>query len=432
MMSVDLVDRGFNLVFSTEGNIPIKVQRTGSSGWLVRMPAGQKTIRTVSLVGCANNAKNLPGRNTGTLRDLSYHNLVVGDAVAYLDSCSPGAGRKGYMNDFPGRSSVSAATAIVVVPSEFPIEVPCFRGPAIGDADTPIVKFLRTRPIRRDSLKMELLPSVIDIASLPEPVWPRGKPGFEYLTNIFSRFNGELYAGWDTDTRTPDSQHPGYGSYLTMLVSLGYLYLCSTASIEEKRPLAEAMVQWGLDLAGAFGDGRVQIANNGHAAGRKALVMLAGFLTEGRGSPLANPSVFIPGAFQEDQVYVPQVWWTGEWKVGYAPGNNADPSVVASPPGPAWGNPNDGMHRGYAWALKGYLPHVVGAQVGTAVGMSLMGLEEQWSRFACDFVRQWMHGAGTQIERGLDDFGLYFDFGRDYTEVCGGGLCAAAHLKYLR
>mgnify|MGYP001224315879 CR=1 FL=1 len=131
-------------------------------------------------------------------------------------------------------------------------------------------------------------------------------------------------------------------------------------------------------------------------------------------------------------MYVPQVWWTGEWTAGYSPGNGLDPAVVAVPPSDVqrWGSPVDPMHRGYAWALDDYVPHVVGAQVGTALAMKLLGTTSGWGEFAVAMVRQWMHGRGSEIDKGLRAAGIELNFGEDYSVAGGNGMCAAAWNAY--
>jgi hypothetical protein len=312
--------------------------------------------------------------------------------------------------------------AVVFVP--YAVGPGLLRPPAIGNSY--LARFFRSLPIAESVVNLDRLPAVVDVQALGVnwASWGAAEPTIPYLTGLLRRFGGECYDGWSTDTRTPDWQHPGYGSAYASVVSQAMVQLCSTISgTETKRPLALAVVQRGLDLVGAWCDGRRNYPLGGHSAGRKALVVVTGHLLGVEA--FADPSSIVGAAFQEDLAYQPGQWWFGGWNATWRYRVEPMPKTLADPPA-TWGAADATQHDSLAWQVAGYMPQVVGAQVGTALAMRLMGRTREWSAQADAMVAQWMAGPPAAAKAQLDAAGLTFPWGTDYALVKGAGLCAAA------
>jgi hypothetical protein len=351
--------------------------------------------------------KNIRGFNNS----LSIHRnslplpsqLLAGDALIISKAAvTPGTSPKdGYFDGLLGGSEVDEMMTIVSV--SYPLNVPLFRPPALGDG--PIVKFLRSGPIPKALLNLNKLPSIINL----NQTGPR--PPIAFLEKLFSDFSGDAYGDWECTSRIPDLQHPGYGSFFAGAVSTALTYLCSTEPVESKRKLATSMVQWGLDLAGAWGDGRVNYNNGGHMQGRKALIILAGHLLNL--GPLSNPNSIVGPAFQEDQAYFKQTdkaWWFG-WKYGWESHRGFDTKSWLRNEPSTWTN---GFHGSNAWSLSGYMQHVLGCQVGTALAMKLMGLGYEMGESYMGMIEQWMQGPPPAEDAKLRAVGVNLPWGNSY------------------
>ena len=176
---------------------------------------------------------------------------------------------------------------------------------------------------------------------------------------------------------------------------------------------------------GAFADGRRQIPLGGHCAGRKALVVLCGHLLGVEA--FADPTTIVGPVFQEDLCYHARTWWWGGWSAGWryrleVPGDGA---LLAQAPS-TWGAVDATQHNTQAWMVAGYLPQVVGAQVGTALAMRLLGRTREWSTDGHAMVTQWMSGPPPQADAQLRGVGITLPWGTDYALSKGVGFCAAA------
>lgn len=320
----------------------------------------------------------------------------------------------------PGRSAYDEMMAIVVVSWPLPEGVPILRPPAIGNGI--IAKFLRSAPIPESRVNVAKLPSTIRLADLGVPV-----PPISYYEKLFGDFCGELWDGWSTDTKTPDLQHPGYGTYLASVVSQALVVLCSSDyTVEQKAPLAILMTQWGLDLAAAFADGRDnRDIGNGHMMGRKALIILAGHLL---GIPqMADPCSILGPVFAEDNAYVGGQWWHGNptWNAIWQ--GRRFTNFMHKPPSQWTTEAQTGnQHRSQCFSVHGYLGHVVGASVGTAVAMDAMLLFDQMGIRFMDMVKQFMQGPGEAADADLRAVGVIVPWGQCYAVVAGVGMCSAA------
>lgn len=414
------------LSVTIDGHLGAAQSRDG--GWLVCVPPTGAYITSYTGDGAA---LNLRGSNRDDVQGRHFagpQRVVPGDALILVRG---GSGRGDYPIDAESRSGIIEALPIVFVP--YAVGPGLLRPPAIGN-DTAC-RFLRGQagPIPEEAVRLGHLPSVVDVDALDVDwtKWGAGKPGIQWLTAVFGKFCGETHDGWNTASFTPSRQHPGYGSYLAGAVSQAAVQLCSIASHEAKKPLALAITQWGLDLAGAFSDGRRHDVAGGHCAGRKALVVLAGHLLGIEA--LANPNAAVRDAFQEDRAYGSGVWWFGkEWDAVWTFNDAAAWSSgqhVAFPPG-QWGNVQDAEHDSWAWALHSYLGQVVGAQVGTALAMRLLRREASMGRSYMRFVEQFMQGPPELAQAELQAAGIHVPWGRDYSVCRGAGFCAAAWRRY--
>ena len=295
--------------------------QTRDGSWIVQVPLSGAQIR--SHTGGA--MLNVRGTNTV---DIHTATIALPCAVAPCDAllvAVPGTGRGDYWG-VPGRSACTEMMAVVFVP--YAVSSELLRPPALGNSW--LSRFFRSVPIPESAVRMDRLPSVVDVQALPVQwsSWGAAEPTIPYLTGLLRRFGGDCYDGWSTDTRTPDRQHPGYGSYYASVVSQSLVQLCSTASTEAKRPLAIAIAQRGLDLVGAFADGRRQLVLGGHCAGRKALIVACGHLLGVEA--LADPSSIVGPVFQEDLCYQPGAWWFG-WQATWRYRVEPMPRTVADP-----------------------------------------------------------------------------------------------------
>jgi hypothetical protein len=404
------------LSVTIEGLLGAAPCRDGS--WIVRVPPTGARIVAHSGSGAMLNVRGTNTADVHTNHPTLPIAVVPGDALVVAKE---GIGRNGYW-DVPGRSSCSAMLAVTFVPWD---PVPgLLRCPAIGN--DLMTRFLRSLPLQEDRVAVDRLPSVVDVDALgiDWTSWGAGKPTIPYLTALLRPFSGEYYDGWATDTRTPDHQHPGYGTDNASVVSQALVQLCSTASAEEKRPLALAVVQRGLDLVGAFLDGRRNTANGGHAAGRKALIVAAGHLLGIEA--MADPVSVVGQVFSEDDRYTANPWWFG-WQAGWRFVSGTTP--LADPPS-TWGPVDAVNHDSFAWQINGYLGQTVGAQVGTALAMRLLGRTRQMGASFDGMVAQFMQGPPPWAEAQLHASGIAIPWGRDYSVSRGAGFCAAAWRQY--
>lgn len=401
--------------------------QTRDGGWLVTVPPeGAYVTSFQSSAGLSDACLNVRGGNMlSPPPEIRLPQPVrPGDALVVL---ARGSGRGDYWSP-PGSSRNVEAMPVVFVP--YAAGPGLLRPPAIGDGYAP--RLYRQAPIPESAIRLGRLPRIVDVDRLGVDwsAWGAGKPDIPYLTKLLGRFCGELWSGWGTADKTPDRQHPGYGSYLAAVVSQAMVQLCSTASDEAKLPLALAVAQWGIDLVGAFADSRRHDLGGGHCAGRLPLVIMAGHLLGIE--EMANARFLVPGTFQEDLAYVRGEWWFPGWDARwrFQLGGISDGSLCVSPPS-TWGDPNSPTHSTWAWCFK-YITQVVGAQVGTALAMQLMGREDAIGRPMVRMVQQFMQGPPADARAQLVDAGLSIPWGTDYSLDRGAGFCAAAWRRYAR
>ena len=385
-----------------------KAKRAVNGTWLVNAPAPVPILgRSLSDCGV-----NRDGRSEFSLEEWEgYSARSVGDTMVQASPAqlqgAPGASwnRASYWS-VPGRSSIDSMQAYVFVGWNPEVAGECF-APAMGDGQ--IARFLRSVPISTLRVNFTKLPSVIDMSKLPN-VMP-----IDYYERLFASFCGDIYAGWSTDTRTPDLQHPGYGTYLASVVSQALVWLCSTEHPAMKARLATAMAAWGLDLAGAYADGRnCGSANGGHMLGRKALVMLAGYLLDA--APLTDPNTYVGKVFAEDDAFYRTEWWESHLQPSGWRRNSGDDFLKKHPS--TW----TADQYGEKWRWH-YVDQVVGSEIGTALAMQLMGLAPQFGFDCWQMCQNWMEKPKPIAITGHPEDVAW---GEDYSVGGGAGMCAAA------
>lgn len=399
--------------------------QTRDGSWLVQV--GPNGCQVTDHNGGA--AINVRGTNEIDVHTQTLSLPLTANAADAIVVMLPGSGRAGYWSA-QARSACINAMAVVFV--SYPVTgVPALlRPPAIGNSW--MARYLRSAPIYETQVNMSLLPSIVNVATLPVSWGTFGKaePTIAYLTALFAKFSGECYSGWSTDTRTPDRQHPGYGSDLASVVSQSLVQLCSLSSTATKTPLAMALVQWGLDLAGAFSDGRTGTPNGGHMAGRKALIVLAGHLLGVE--QIANPTAALGPVFHEDIRYAAGNWWSqsgwsARWK--FQTNYPYDGTMLGRSPA-TWGDVNAAGHDTWAWAFNGYFGQTVGAQIGTALGMRLLGRSAAMGANFDGMIDQFMGPVRSQMITDLSAVGISIPWGTDYAIDRGLDFCMKAWLAY--
>lgn len=340
----------------------------------------------------------------------------AGDSIIVAKSGAPHVDRKPY-HDAPCKAEIHRMGIVQFV--SYPQWSPTtFRPCGIGGDRA---QTLRDYRVPLEQCNLDRLPSVLEIP--PETV----RVLLPYLERLFGGFCGEVRDGWGTETITPAFQHPGYGGYLSSSVSLGMVLLSSTIPQTAKRVLAERMTQWGLDIAGAFYDWRVNTSNGGHMQGRKALVVLAGHLLGI--DDMADPDTRNPH-WQETIGYetLERPWWFGTWRHIWHPFGYGTGWFVTKPPR-EWtvDRIDEGGRtvRGQRFYLS-YMNQVLGSQVGTALAMRLMGLQREIGSAFIGAIAQWMEGPPAAAVEELRALGMTWPWGTDYTVGPGAGVCADA------
>lgn len=338
--------------------------------------------------------------------------LAPGDVLILGKEYNCNSGRAAYMSA-AGRSSNAKMAAVSCVNYQAGPEL--FRVAGIGGGQ--LVGLLRGYPIPVSQMNLALLPSVTEVED----------DGIvEELEAIFGLFCGEVKSQWASDQLTPDFQHPGYGTWMASYVSQALVVLCSKLPVARKARLAKLLVQWGLDIAGAFIDGRVNQPNGGHMQGRKALVVLAGHLL---GIVQMAASDGLSTLWQETRAHftASPAWWFG-WPSGWNCYSDTDGAFLAQHPS-QWTTVDPPNGRSDVYRITNYYPAVCGSQVGTAMAMKLMGLESCIGLPFIGSVEQWMQGPPQEARDAMSAVGVTLPWGTDYCVNGRASLCSAAWRK---
>lgn len=420
--------------------------------------AGPGSVRNGAAINLPGNAELQPrvagdpfdGRtNYSPEHALSLPRRCVAGDVAIIALSKPSgtdvaAGPRPSYWSVPGDSFVDEMLNVMFVGYPRDAATPRLRPFGLG-AD-PELRQLRGRfALREDKIDLSRLPSVIELGSLQGvdvPTWAE-------MESLVSDFCGEVRDGWGTRYVTPDLQNPGYGSHKQGFYSQCYVMLCSTESSATKRKLARSLVQWGLDLAGAYHDGRLTEPNGGNIQGCKGLIILAGHLLDIRAmrDPDAwlgedrfadsmrvgpfDPGVTTGGTASEEPV--PARWWFGtpDWpyRWDFLPGGWGE--FQRRPPG-TWTTIAQSGHGSQEFGMQ-YLNQVAGCHVGQALAFELMGLRAEMGEGYMRFIEQWMTGpppaARDQLAAVSAALGA-LRWGEDYSVGQGAGMCRAAWQRY--
>jgi len=392
--------------------------------WLVKAaPTGVQVLNVTTTDGSSGSVINSPGKGARDVQTQTAIGQVMrpGDVLLAASTVQ-------------GGTQCDEMTAVHVVPDfdvggePWPMVSDQFAGPCLGRRN-PLVDFLRTAfPILGSRVNAARLPSVVDVDSLPVQwaAFGKGKPTFEWLESKFA-FIGDVGDMWGV-TGSPVSQVEPYGRQFASRVSAALVMLCSTAPAEQKQRLAVRLVQAGIDLLGAFLDGREQEVDGGWYMGRKACVV---FALEMLDIPKHLWPFALRGQFQEDLAYAD----VGPWQWGDTPGwryawrgRHRERFWLHLPPS-QW---TDGQ-RGEVYYTSSYLTANVASQIGTALAMRLLGLT-QWMSPALDgFVAQWMtQPTPPGVVSGMQSRGITLPWGSDFSTDRAQDFCAAAWRRYAQ
>lgn len=408
--------------------------------WVVKVPqAGAEILAYSGGPGGSGATLDLPGSDSHGDEAAGYvpahrrqvslpRRVYAGESLIVWSGAENPGSRGDYVWQAGGRPSSTDQAMPVVFVSWTP--TPDHLGPpALGGIGFWPV-FFRGEGILKSQLRVDLLPRVIDPADL------QGVP-LAYVEGLFSRFSGDCYGGWATDQWTPDHQHPGYGRDVASSTSLAMLWLCANIPNEQKRRLAEAVAQWGFDLLGAYSDSPPRHADvdGGHQCGRKAHVVVLGKLLGIEA--ISYISTFMGPNFQEDRAchLLPNGagwWWNPDWKVTHSYKDKVadlNGDCVTMPPS-QWSGPNASAGGTQKWAVQGYTNPWAGTQIGTALAMKLMGLQEAWSPLGYRYIQQWMTPVPQAVLDQLSAASVRMDFGKDMSIFLGAGVQEKCWRKY--
>lgn len=138
----------------------------------------------------------------------------------------------------------------------------------------------------------------LDLSRLARLDAVEGMPLLDDLRQQFAFPWLDHLPGWTGGYLHPRNNMPDYGRDLADLVGQAALALQLDVPDEQKRPLAIAMVQLGLDVAGIVQNGGSFVADGGSGAGRKFPLLLAGALL--RDDALLDLALTKKFAFAED------------------------------------------------------------------------------------------------------------------------------------
>jgi hypothetical protein len=176
---------------------------------------------------------------------------------------------------------------------------------------------------------------------------------------------------------------PDYGRDLAALVGDGALALQLDLPNDDKRALAIAMVQIGIDVFGIVQNGGRFVADGGSGSGRKFPLVLAGVLLQA--DELASAARDYGGAFGEDvQTFYVAETAAGVWNHGHGGYGPEDVGL------PEWGNrhADDPSHDRKVWTADPYRRCcTANAWAGFVLAARIMGVRDAWGHEALvDYV----------------------------------------------
>jgi hypothetical protein len=227
----------------------------------------------------------------------------------------------------------------------------------------------------------------LDLGRLASVEAPAGAPDLLQLAERFERTWLDHLGGWTGRLLHPRLNMPDYGRDIADLVGLGGLALQLDLPLEQKRPLAIAMVQVGIDLYGIVDNGGRFAADGGTGSGRKFPVLLAGALL--RDEALLRCARGQKFAFAEDaQTFHVEQTSPGVWNHGHGGYGPEDEGL------PEWGNrhADDPSFDRKAWTDDPYRRCCTAhAWHGFVLATRIMGLVEAWGHDPLfDYVDRYM------------------------------------------
>jgi hypothetical protein len=229
--------------------------------------------------------------------------------------------------------------------------------------------------------------SQIDPSRLARLAVPAGGPMPADLAQRFERPWLDHIGGWSGRYLHPRLNMPDYGRDMADLVGLAALVLQLDYDTTQKAPLAVAMVQLGIDLAGIVENGGRFAADGGSGSGRKFPILFAGALLHDEA--MLRLVRERHDAFAEDvQTFYVEQTSPGVWNRGYGDYGPEDEGL------PEWGNrhADDPSVDRKSWTSDPYR-RCCTANVwhGYLLATRIMGLREQWAHQPLfDYIDRYM------------------------------------------
>ena len=418
-------------------------QKTAGGRFIVHVPEfGTAQVHSVhSSVGPVWSGINVPGIN-GDL-DLNGQSLTFPrwvnpcDAMWIASGAAGGTDRPALGYASANGANIDEAVGICFVPYDCREAVAgkLLCGPIWG-ARGLIVDFLRANPWPVAWIDWAKLPDDVNLDELYQ-IPGQWRPGDENRINPNSWgasrptiadayakhrwFPLDLYSGWRTIGRTAYTAHQGYGTFVLGQMSEAMLLACSSAPLEERKPLVLAIIQRGIDDLAGLADGSWRYALGGWCWGRVGPIVMLGHLY---GIDIfADPTPVVGNRLPEHQLVTVTTWWGRPNWTGYLYStSNQNPSDVGlwTRHPSTWGDRHTAGTE--AWQVC-YAGQVIPAMTGTAVAIILMGREQSaWK--LCNAVRCWMTLPPAEIRATLDNLGINLNFRQDYAMPVGLGVHA--------
>ena len=227
----------------------------------------------------------------------------------------------------------------------------------------------------------------LDMTRLASLEPPPGAPTPAELLPRFERTWLDHVGGWTGRFLHPRENMPDYGRDIADLVGNAALVLQLDFPADEKRALAIAMVQLGIDLHGIVMNGGRFLADGGSGSGRKFPVLFAGAMLQDR--ELMNCAREHKLAFAEDvQTFYVEQTSPGVWNRGYGDYGPDDQGLAE------WGNQHgdDPSVDRKSWMTDPFR-RCCTANVwhGFVLATRIMGLRDAWNHPPLfDYVDRYM------------------------------------------
>ncbi|MBL8749633.1 MAG: hypothetical protein JNK78_10775 [Planctomycetes bacterium] len=227
----------------------------------------------------------------------------------------------------------------------------------------------------------------LDLGKLARLAPPQGAPAPADLLPRFERTWLDHVGGWTGRFLHPRENMPDYGRDIADLVGTAALVLQLDHPDEEKRPLAIALAQIGIDLAGIVQNGGRFVADGGSGSGRKFPVLFAATVLRDRNLLALVRDQKL--AFAEDaQTFHVEQTSPGVWNRGHGDYGPDDAGLAE------WGNQHadDPAFDKKSWTADPFRRCcTANAWHGFVLATRIMGLREDWGHPALfDYVDRYM------------------------------------------